>query len=152
MRRQQRKLIAISRLPQANPSKSVTTTSTMTFTANVYASKTAYAMCASDNFAGTLENRAIYFVSGPPGITQAVIRDATRQSCCESCAANPLCVGSALLSPSSGLCNLFIAPTPTCSVNQYALSAGYDAGSPGDTEFFVSNGNCGAYTMDLGYS
>ncbi|KAH7018611.1 uncharacterized protein B0I36DRAFT_368617 [Microdochium trichocladiopsis] len=140
------------------PVTTTTTTTTETVTATVYAA-TAYAQCTSGstNFAATLSGHAIDASTDAygEGLRPFTTSDNSREDCCESCAANPVCVGSAFYGGFNAgqRCYNFVAPGgATCgtgSGQQYTLGVYRDSAGPGQG-YSISNGPCGAYRVNEG--
>jgi hypothetical protein len=128
----------------------------MTATATTYTA-TAYAQCASDsnNYAGTLNGYGIATEQETDGrfaLAGVNTGDSTKEGCCNSCAANPLCGGTAFYGGygAGGQCFIFITSDSSCSVGQYSIGSYEQTALGPDEGYLQSNGNCGFYTSNLG--
>jgi hypothetical protein len=110
---------------------------------------TAYSVCASDsaNYAGGLNGQGIANVYDFNPGAYVYTNDASKEDCCNSCAANPLCVATAFYSGfvDGQKCTLnIITGTGQCTAGQYSVGASF--GNTGvDQGYFISNGNCGRF-------
>ncbi|KAL8790148.1 MAG: hypothetical protein Q9195_006528 [Heterodermia aff. obscurata] len=135
----------------STPLTTTTTTTTTLITASVAAS-TDYAICGpnSNNYAGQVNNQGIdtAFSNNNQNYQSANTLDSSKEACCRSCAANPLCVVTAF-EPQFGAgqqCFQIISTQDTCAARSYSLSV--IVNNPplaADGGYFVSNGNCGSY-------
>jgi hypothetical protein len=78
------------------------------------------------------------------GLDFALTADASKEACCNSCAADPSCGASAFNfgcyhgGAESGMCT---------AAGQHSIEALSDLGFPVDEGYFVSNGNCGVFNQ-----
>jgi len=128
----------------------------MTVTAAVYTATT-YAQCAADsnNYAGTLNNHGITAVvetDGQDALRGVTTSDNSKEMCCTSCAANPLCIGSAFYVgfESGQQCYNFVTTATTCSTGRYTIGVYYNTAFGPREGYFLSNGNCGTINSNLG--
>lgn len=86
-------------------------------------------------------------VSGPANVISTNTGDSTTQACCNSCAANPLCLATTFFGKfqAGQQCSIIISTDMTCSPGEYDLTADYGSGNGPDGGYIISNGNCGAY-------
>jgi hypothetical protein len=110
---------------------------------------TAYAICASDsaNYAGGVNGQGIFYgytYNGAVGNTN----DVSKEACCNSCAANPVCAGMAFYGGFAvgQQCSIFSIQDDQCTVDRGQLGAAINSGYAVDQAYFISNGNCGRYT------
>lgn len=83
-----------------------------------------------------------------PAVGSSNTADASKEACCNSCAANPLCLASTFYGGFSAgsQCYVFVVGSGTCSAaGQYSLTAYHSNQYGPDQGYFVSNGNCGVY-------
>ncbi|KIX99382.1 uncharacterized protein Z520_04958 [Fonsecaea multimorphosa CBS 102226] len=131
---------------------STTITSTSTITASATTSTVSYAACATPNLVGTLNGDGVYDAIYPgEDTTLTTTDDGTAYDCCASCISNAACAASAFngnFAPGEQCFN-FVATggAGACTTEgEYSFGAEYDSSFPPDSEYFISNGNCGFYT------
>lgn len=128
---------------------SITSTSTVSVIVPTYTA-TVYAVCSQDNIAGTVNGYGIdtAFSNNNQNFDTSNDPATTKEDCCNSCAANPLCVSSAYEPsfPAGQQCYLVISTQATCSSSDYSLAAVINNPPlPADGGYFLSNGNCGKF-------
>lgn len=128
-----------------------TTTTTSIITANV-ATATDYGICGpnSNNYVGQVNGVGIdtTFSSNNQNYQTANTADGSKEACCRSCAANPLCVSTAFEAqfPAGQQCFLLVSIQDTCAAGSYSFTAIINNPQlPPDGGYFFSNGNCGFY-------
>ncbi|KAK4062841.1 hypothetical protein Trihar35433_8636 [Trichoderma harzianum] len=131
------------------PTTSITSTSTVSVIVPTYTA-TVYAVCSQDNIAGTVNGYGIdtAFSNNNQNFDTSNDPATTKEDCCNSCAANPLCVSSAYEPsfPAGQQCYLVISTQATCSSSDYSLAAVINNPPlPTDGGYFLSNGNCGKF-------
>ncbi|EAT89533.2 hypothetical protein SNOG_02802 [Parastagonospora nodorum SN15] len=110
---------------------------------------TDYAICASNNYAGGANGKGIDDYDTNPALPfLGFTTDTSKEACCRSCAANPLCAGTAYYDPQAGgwRCQLIGTGSGQCSAGQYDLMAGQAQEFPVDQGLFVSNGKCAKWS------
>ncbi|KAH4007066.1 hypothetical protein HBI10_018190 [Parastagonospora nodorum] len=126
----------------------VTSIGTTTISATIYQA-TDYAICASNNYAGGANGKGIDDYDTNPALPfLGFTTDTSKEACCRSCAANPLCAGTAYYDPQAGgwRCQLIGTGSGQCSAGQYDLMAGQAQEFPVDQGLFVSNGKCAKWS------
>ncbi|OAP54572.1 hypothetical protein AYL99_11020 [Fonsecaea erecta] len=126
---------------------STTTTSTSTVVTTATTSTVIYAACATPNIVGTLNGDGVYDVIYPgPSVGLATTDDSTAYDCCVSCINNPACAAAAFNANFGAGEQCFNFPADSCTVEgEYSFGAEPSSSVSPDTQYFISNGNCGAY-------
>ncbi|KAH4200699.1 hypothetical protein HBI95_173030 [Parastagonospora nodorum] len=126
----------------------VTSIGTTTISATIYQA-TDYAICASNNYAGGANGKGIDDYDTNPALPfLGFTTDTSKEACCRSCAANPLCAGTAYYDPQAGgwRCQLIGTGSGQCSAGQYELMAGQAQEVPVGQGLYVSNGKCAKWS------
>ncbi|KIW34484.1 uncharacterized protein PV07_01260 [Cladophialophora immunda] len=130
---------------------STTTTSTTTVVTTASTSTIIYAACATPNLVGTVNGYAVYDAVYPGASTGlTTTEDLTTYDCCVSCITNPACAAAAFNGAfdAGEQCFNFVASggAGACTTEgENSFGAEYSSSFPADTEYFLSNGNCGSY-------
>lgn len=112
---------------------------------------TVYAACAnSRNYASTINGQGIdtAFSNNNQNYNTANTAASTKEDCCSSCFANPLCVSTAFEPDfqAGQQCFVIFSSQPTCAARDYLLTAIYNNPAlPPGGGYSLSNGACGQY-------